>query len=70
MTKDEIINIHCHVFAHHVDTDIDNVRTAMDEYAKQQAIAFYQSFTGYRDIPRHIIEKDYDIFIEQQNKHE
>ena len=76
MTKDEIIEHHCNVFDLIDKGQLHHVESAMDQWAKQQAIEFAKWICSDTPIWRHGVPKStqltneevYDLFIEQQNK--
>lgn len=75
MTKEQAKEIVGMIFGHDTANDDDIVhwywevnRTAMEEYAKQQAIAFFKfCLPGPTDFEPHISAR-YEQFIEQQTK--
>jgi hypothetical protein len=71
MTKDEILGkrpVMCDNKGVTVYVSFSNAMDAMDEYAKQQAIAFFKfCLPGPTDFEPHITSR-YDKFIESQNK--
>lgn len=71
MTKDEVIASMAIVAINKDDViylSLPSTRAVMDEYAKQQAMAFFKfCLPGPSDFEPHI-SKRYQQFIEQQNK--
>lgn len=69
MTKEEITDgLREYIIDFGNALSLDDAHSAMDEYAKQQAIAFFKfCLPGPTDFEPHI-SKRYDQFIEQQNK--
>lgn len=68
MTKDEIIEHHCNVFDLIDKGQLHHVESAMDQWAKQQAIAFANWEMLVDPDIRAANEDDYIKFLEQQSQ--
>lgn len=75
MTKEDIINMEISFQCDHVD--LDGINKAMDEYAKQQAVAFAieyaKGLSSWSEIkasqsPYDRMDVRYDQFVKQQEK--